>query len=142
MRTLPGEQEHNRGRGRRGYSGGDLFALCLRQRVDCFARVLDGQCAAMREGVAAKLAGEGNVSQAQLGMRVQVIGEIGKGALRRSLGLCRDRQQLPGLGLARLGRQRRRFFQHHVRVRAADAQRRHAGAPGSLRWSASRSACC
>ena len=130
LRTLPGKQEYNRGRSRRGYAGGNLFAHCLRQRADCFVLVLDDQRSAMRESVAAKLAGEGNVSQIQFGMRVQVIGEIGKGAVTRSLGLCRDRQQLPGLWISRLCQQRRCFFQHDVRIGAADAQRRHTCAPG------------
>ena len=58
-----------------------------------------------------------------------MIGEIGKGSIRRGLGLCGDRQQLLGLWVA-ARREPRRFFQHYVRVCAADAQRRDSGAPG------------
>ena len=128
LRTLPGEQEHYRRRSRRSYAGGNLFALNLRQSAHGLACVLDGQRSAMRKCVAADLAGEGNVSQIQFGMRVQVIGEIFESVIRRSLGLCRDRQQLPGLCRSRLCLQRRRFFQHHVRVCSANTQRRHSSA--------------
>ena len=55
----------------RGNAGGELLALAVGERGDCVRSVFDDQRAAMRKGVAAELAGEGNVGQIQLGVRVR-----------------------------------------------------------------------
>ena len=82
-------------------AGGEILAFAVRKRGDGFASVLDDECAAMRKGVAAKLAGEGNIGEIQLRMRMQMSGEIGEGVISGRFGLGGDRQELIRPWLAR-----------------------------------------
>ncbi len=82
-------------------SGDEFFTVVTVERGNGFARVFDYDGAAMRKCLAAKLAGEGNVSQIQFGMLCQMRGEIRKGLIRGGFGLCGNREHLLGLWRAR-----------------------------------------
>ena len=125
LRALAGEEKD--GRGARGSAGDQFFAVDAGERGDGFGLVFDDDGAAMRKGRAAKLAGESSVGKVQFGMRGQVRGEIREGLIGGGCGFCGDGENLIRLWLAR-ERGWRRFFQHNVRVGAADAERSDAGA--------------
>jgi hypothetical protein len=97
-----------------------MLALSLGERGDCFRSIVYDDCAAMRKGVAPKMAGEGNIGQIEFRVRMEVSGKIGNGAVSGRFGFSRYRQELVGRRLAHYDR-RWRFFKHNVGVGTANA---------------------
>jgi hypothetical protein len=78
----------------RRHPGCDLLAFRSHERLNRLARIVDDERAAMREGVPAELASEGNVGQVLFGVRLKVRREIVNRPVGASFRLCRQRQQL------------------------------------------------
>ncbi|OIQ84174.1 hypothetical protein GALL_340040 [mine drainage metagenome] len=88
----------------------------------------------VREGAAAHLQGVGGVGQIEVGMGLEMRGQLCGHGVQRRRALGREREQLRADG----GRRRRRrggLFQHHVGVGAAHAE---AADPGAARLFAAR----
>ncbi len=91
LRTLPREHEDHR---RCDFVGDGGYKVTTPPGSNCapeLTGIFDNLCATEQEFLATNLAGEGNVSQIELGVLAQVGNEIVPGMLCRGFSLRRDR---------------------------------------------------
>ncbi len=125
LRALAGEEKHGHGASR--ISGDKFLAVEARERSNGFALVFENDGAPMRKRRAPDLAGESSVGKVQLRMLCEMRGQIRKSLIGGGFGFCGNGENLVRPLLAGK-RDCRRFFQDHVRIGAADAERSNAGA--------------
>ena len=132
LRAAAGEHEDHLGFGIERGLGKDAAGVHGVKQVCGLIVAAGHQHAAMFKLAASLLQGPGHIGEALLGMGAQMGGEALGIGLHRRLAAAGDGEDLEG-PVAVFGRAARgRFFQHHMGVGAADAQRVHTGAAGAV----------
>ena len=112
---------------RRRGSGSELLAVETRKCGNGFAVVFDDDGAAIRKCGASDLAGERHVGKVEFRMLREMRGQIPEGLIGGGFGFRGNGENFVRLLLTG-ERDLRRFFEDHVRIGAADAERSNSGA--------------
>ena len=132
LRPLTREQEHDRPlavRLAREDSAGRAPRIQRPHQPDRLRPVAADDGTAVLESLAAHLGREGHVGERALVPPLEMLGQPLRGRVQRGRGPRGDQEELPR-PRARGGTGGRRFLDDQVGIRAAHAERAHAGAPG------------
>ena len=129
LRAPSGEEERDTTRAPRGAAPvATAVGRALHEQAQCVVAVARDERAAVSETRRPSLEREGDVGQVGLGMALEVVAQRSRSPRRAAARERADSTRSCSARAAAGAGRRRRFFEHDVRVRAADAERAEAGA--------------